>query len=180
MKLSLKIKEIPLSDIVVKVLPIVKKKFSAGAMGTLMEGIDMIPDEAFCNLLDAIPPAKLNEIISAFVEEKQEKIMGIVGKLIAKKGLPLEVKSINISKDLLVDVVIGDLDYAALANKFVPADKFYSGLAKKILTGPSQEKKDNFIIGAVSKFKGKIIGKIRGIAMSKGIEIDVEDLSISK
>lgn len=94
-----------------------------------------------------------------------------------------------------VELEISDIEYEALVDQFLPvvADKMNAdgkslgkilnkdmtaGMAKKVLSSMSQEKKDAYVAKIVNSNRDKILSKIALICAQKGIKLKIDRFHI--
>lgn len=125
MKLSVRIGEINYGDVAVKAMPMLGSAAQnyAGAVGKTIEVISQLPEELIHSLFDAIPTEQKDEIVTAFVMEYEEKILGAINKMSEEYMLGVTLSDFSVDKDLELAAAIDRIDYPCIVDRFLPMVK---------------------------------------------------------
>ena len=76
MKLNIQIKEIDFSDVIMKVMPVLREKApnDGSAISKIISVITQLPAEVICTMLDAVSREDKHEIVALLVRDNHEKL----------------------------------------------------------------------------------------------------------
>lgn len=125
MKLRVQIAEINYGDVAVKAMPLLRRAAQNydGAVGKTIEAISQLPEELIHSIFDAIPAGQKNKIVTAFVMEYQEKVLGAVNKMAEEYRLGVTLSDLAVDKNLELAATIDRVDYLCLVDRFLPMVK---------------------------------------------------------
>ena len=197
MKLTVNIKEINYGDVAAKVMPLLEQAVAdrGGAVAMTVSAIARLPESLIYDIFDAIPSAKKNKIIAAFVMEYEDRILDVVNKLSAEQKIGVAVSELSVSEELEIAATVGELDYLCLADRFLPAIKekllekggIVAILAPIIEKASAEQicglldrilgnKKDNFMVALINQNQQTLISKIEDVAEKQNIHLSIHSI----
>lgn len=182
MHLHLKLKTVNYGDVAVKAMPMLAERQGQfpGSAGMILDAFSVLPAGLVREVFDAVPVEQKNRIVAAFAEEKKKKILGLLNGI--SRGLGMTLSDYTMGEDLSLAAEIGNIDYLALAEKFLPTiqeklaamDRIPSVL-RAVIRFATAEKlvgmldhfvsdKDAFFASLINQSDGKIISMIEKLA----------------
>ena len=199
MKLSIKIKEIDFYDVIRKAMPVLQEKTpkDGSAIAKIIAVVTQLPEAVIHTMLNAVPYEDKYEIVALLVRENQEKIQAALSQLLKKNEIDVSLDSMVIRDDLELSVVVSNLNYAALASKYLPLvrdglivqENPITAMLAALLKLPGmllvgaiskipQNKKDEAVAYLINKNSSAIIGKIEDLLQKQDIHIKFENLKV--
>lgn len=199
MKLRTQIKEIDFCDVVLKAMPVLQEKVpnDGSAISKIITVVTQLPHEVIRTMLDAVSQEDKCEIVALLVRENKEKLRQALSQLLKQNEIDVSLDEIDISNDMVIGVGISNLDYAALAAKYLPfvrdgliigenpATEILHAMLKlpgMLLYGAlakiPQNKKDETVAYLINKNKDRIIAKLEDMLANQDIHIRLDDLKV--
>ena len=199
MKLRIQIKEIDFCDVISKAMPVLQEKAAndGSVISKIISVVTQLPHEVIQTMLEAVSQEDKCEIVALLVGENKEKLRQALSQLLKKNEIDVSLDEVNLSNDLVLAVGISNLNYAALAAKYLPfvRDGLIIGenpameMLHAVLKLPGmllygalakipQDKKDEAVAYLVNKNKDKIIAKIEDMLVKQDIHIRLADLKV--
>lgn len=199
MKLRIQIKEIDFYDVVLKAMPVLQEKaaHNGSAISKIISVVTQLPHEVIRTMLEAVSQEDKCEIVALLVGENKEKLHQALSQLLKKNEIDVFLDEVNLNNDLVLSVGISNLNYAALAAKYLPfvRDGLIIGenpameMLHAVLKLPGmllygalakipQEKKDEAVAYLINKNKDRIIAKLEDMIANQDIHIQLDDLKV--
>lgn len=198
MRVNVRIKEIDYCDVILKAMPALKSKApdDGSAMAKIISVVTQLPDDVIRTMVDAISQEDKNEIVVCLVRENREKLKQVLSQILKQNGIELSLRELSISNKMELGIGIINLNYGALAERYLPMVHRYnvtdvytttmlaslaalSGmLLRKAVDKIPQQKKDKIVADLVNKNSKAIMTKIEKIALKQGIRIQLSALNV--
>lgn len=199
MKLRIQIKEIDFCDVILKTMPVLQEKapHDGSAISKIISVVTQLPHEVIRTMLEAVSQEDKCEIVALLVGENKEKLHQALSQLLKKNEIDVFLDEVNLNNDLMLSVGISNLNYAALAAKYLPfvRDGLIIGenpameMLHAVLKLPGmllygalakipQEKKDEAVAYLINKNKDRIIAKLEDMIANQNIHIQLDDLKV--
>ena len=199
MKLSIQIKEIDFFDVIRKTMPVLQEKTpnDGSATAKIIAVVTQLPEDVIHTMLNAVPYEDKCEIVVLLVRENQEKIRTALSQLLTQNEIDASLDSLSISDELELSIAVSNLNYAALASKYLPLvrdglviqENPITAMLAALLKLPSmllygaiskipQDKKDEAVAYLLNKNSDTIIEKIEDILLKQDIHIKLENLKV--
>lgn len=150
-----------------------------------------LPSDKILPLINALTTREKDGLLSMAVEEYEDKLAELCNKLLRQEGLELAVKDISLSRELEGCISLCDINYLALARRFLPMVpgavlkdsplSMLAGLPAKLLYTALEKlphsRLEQAAVYLINKSNFKIIDKIEALAESKGFRISLTSLS---
>ena len=122
MKLRIQIKEIDFCDVILKAMPVLQKQalHDGSAISKILSVATQLPHEVIRTMLEAVSQEDKCEIVALLVGENKEQLHRALSQLLKKNEIDVSLDEVNLSNDLVLSVGISNLNYAALAAKYLP------------------------------------------------------------
>ena len=197
MVLKLQINEIDFGDVILKALPVLREKVSddGSAVSKIIAVVTQLPSEVIRTMLDAVPREDKQEIVALLVRENKDKLCEVLSRLLKENEIDVSLDAVSLSNELELCVAVSNLNYAALAEKYLPlireglviqenpASAMLAALLKlpkMLLFGAlakiPQNKKDETVVYLINKNKDRIIAKLEDVLAKQDIRICLGDL----
>lgn len=199
MKLRIQIKEIDFCDVILKTIPVLQEKApnDGSAISKIISVVTQLPHEVIHTMLEAVSQEDKCEIVALLVRENKEKLHQALSQLLKKNEIDVSLDEVSLSNDLALNIEVSNLNYAALAAKFLPLVRdgliigenpavemlhavlklpgmlLYGALAKI-----PQNKKDEAVAYLINKNKDRIIAKLEEMMANQDIHIRLGDLNV--
>ena len=199
MKLRIQIKEIDFCDVILKAMPVLQEKapHNGSAISKIISVVTQLPHEVIRTMLEAVSQEDKCEIVALLVRENKEKLCQALSQLLKKNEIDVSLDEVSLSNDLALNIEVSNLNYAALAVKYLPLVRdgliigenpamemlhavlklpgmlLYGALAKI-----PQNKKDEAVAYLINKNKDKIIAKLEEKMANQDIHIRLGDLNV--
>lgn len=199
MKLRIQIKEIDFCDVILKTIPVLQEKApnDGSAISKIISVVTQLPHEVIHTMLEAVSQEAKCEIVALLVRENKEKLHQALSQLLKKNEIDVSLDEVSLSNDLALNIEVSNLNYAALAAKFLPLVRdgliigenpavemlhavlklpgmlLYGALAKI-----PQNKKDEAVAYLINKNKDRIIAKLEEMMANQDIHIRLGDLTV--
>ena len=199
MKLRIQIKEIDFCDVILKAMPVLQEKASndGGAISKIVSVVTQLPHEVIRTMLEAVSQEDKCEIVALLVCDNKEKLHQALSQLLKKNEIDVSLDEVSLSNDLALNIEVSNLNYAALAAKYLPLIRdgliigenpamemlhavlklpgmlLYGALAKI-----PQNKKDEAVAYLINKNKDRIIAKLEEMMVNQDIHIRLGDLNV--
>ena len=156
----------------------------------LMAAAGKLPPEQVSLLLGTLPQQELDGIAVQLLAEKEDNILELCSRCLEKQALPFSVTSLSLNKNMELSVVLTQIDYAALARRFlplIPAAVLSGHPATKVLVAllklPSQllysaleaippEKLESAAIYLLNHYEAVILSKLCAVFEAHGITLN--------
>ena len=199
MKLRIQIKEIDFCDVILKAMPVLQEKASndGSAISKIVSVVTQLPHEVIRTMLEAVSQEDKCEIVALLVCDNKEKLHQALSQLLKKNEIDVSLDEVSLSNDLALNIEFSNLNYAALAAKYLPLIRdgliisenpamemlhavlklpgmlLYGALAKI-----PQNKKDEAVAYLINKNKDRIIAKLEEMMVNQDIHIRLGDLNV--
>ena len=199
MKLRIQIKEIDFCDVILKAMPVLQEKASndGSAISKIVSVVTQLPHEVIRTMLEAVSQEDKCEIVALLVCDNKEKLHQALSQLLKKNEIDVSLDEVGLSNDLALNIEFSNLNYAALAAKYLPLIRdgliisenpamemlhavlklpgmlLYGALAKI-----PQNKKDEAVAYLINKNKDRIIAKLEEMMVNQDIHIRLGDLNV--
>ena len=199
MKLSIQIKEIDFCDVILKAMPILQEKApnDGSAVSKIIAVVTQLPEEVIRTMLNAVHYEDKCEIVAMLAREHQEKIQAALSQLLKQNEIDISLDSLSISNELELGIAVSNLNYAALASKYLPLVrdglvvqenptvamlaallKLPSMLLYGAISKIPQDKKDEAVAYLINKKSDIIIPKIEDYLLKQGLHIKFNNLNV--
>ena len=199
MNLSIQIKEIDFFDVIRKAKPVLQEKApnDGSATAKIIDVVTKLPEDVIHTMLNAVPYQDKCEIVALLLRENKEKIQAALSQQLKKYEIYVSLDSLVIRDNLELSVAVSNLDYAALASKYLPLvrdglivqENPITAMLAALLKLPGmllvgaiskipQTKKDEAVAYLINKNSGAIIEKIEGLLQKQDIHIKFENLKV--
>jgi hypothetical protein len=123
MKLRIQIKEIDFCDVILKAMPVLQEKASndGSAISKIVSVVTQLPHEVIRTMLEAVSQEDKCEIVALLVRDNKEKLHQALSQLLKKNEIDVSLDEMSLSEELELRVTVGNLNYAALVAKYLPA-----------------------------------------------------------
>ena len=199
MKLRTRIKEIDFCDVVLKAMPVLQEKTpnDGSAISKIITIVTQLPHETIRTMLESVSQEDKCEIVALLLRENKDKLYYAISWLLKQNDIDVSLDEVSLSNDLVLNIEISNLNYAALAAKYLPLTRgdlivgenpamemlsavlklpgmlLYGALAKI-----PQNKKDEAIAYLINKKKDRIITKLEDMLANQDIHIRLDDLKV--
>lgn len=199
MKLRIQIKEIDFCDVILKAMPVLQEKApnDGSAISKIISVAAQLPHEAIRAMLEAVSQEDKCEIVALLVRDNKEKLHQALSQLLKQNDIDASLDEVSLSNDLVISIGISNLNYAALATKYLPLirDNLIVGenpameMLSAVLKLPGmllygalakipQSKKDEAVAYFINKNKDRIIAKLEEMMANQDIHIRLGDLKV--
>lgn len=199
MKLRIQIKEIDFCDVILKAMPVLQEKASndGSAISKIVSVVTQLPHEVIRTMVEAVSQEDKCEIVALLVCDNKEKLHQALSQLLKKNEIDVSLDEVSLSNDLALNIEVSNLNYAALAAKYLPLirDGLIIGenpameMLHAVLKLPGmllygalaripQNKKDEAVAYLINKNKDRIIAKLEEMMVNQDIHIRLGDLNV--
>lgn len=196
MMVQVRILEIDFCDVIMKAMPVLQNNVCSdgSAFSKILLVASRLPREVIGTMLEAIPVEDQREIVSLLVEENREQLRCTVLQLLKQNGIDVSVDEICLSKQLQLCVTVCDVNYTALAIKYLPMIrqgvifrehpvlatllKLPDGMLRGAISKIPQDQKDKIIAAMINKNTDTLITKIEEIIACNDLHVRLGDLSV--
>ena len=180
-------------------MPVLQEKASndGGAISKIVSVVTQLPHEVIRTMLEAVSQEDKCEIVALLVCDNKEKLHQALSQLLKKNEIDVSLDEVSLSNDLALNIEVSNLNYAALAAKYLPLIRdgliigenpamemlhavlklpgmlLYGALAKI-----PQNKKDEAVAYLINKNKDRIIAKLEEMMVNQDIHIRLGDLNV--
>ena len=199
MKVYIQVKEIDFYDVIMKAMPVLQEKApdDGSAIAKIISVLTDLPADVIGIMLNAVSQSDKQEIAALLVRDYNEKVKQMTARMLEQNGIDVMLNEIDLSDKMELDITVSDLNYAALAEKYLPmvrnsfitgenpAMEMFAALLKlpgmllyAALAKIPQNKKDEAIAYLINKNKDKIIAKLEDLFDKQNIHIRLADLNV--
>lgn len=199
MKLRIQIKEIDFCDVILKAMPVLQEKApnDGSTISKIISVVTQLPHEVIRTMLEAVSQEDKCEIVALLVRDNKEKLKQMLSQLLKQNDIDVSLDEMSLSDELEVSIAVSNLNYAALAVKYLPMvrDSFIIGenpaiemltawlklpgrLLYGVLAKVPQDKKDEAVVYLINKNKDRIIAKLEDMMADQNIHIRLDDLKV--
>lgn len=199
MKVTIQIDEIDFCDAILKAIPVLQEKApnDGSAISKIISVVTRLPHEVIRTMLESVSQEDKCEIIALLVGENKEKLHLALSRLLKKNEIVVSLDEVSLSNDLALNIEVSNLNYAALAAKYLPIVrdglitgenpamemlhavlKFPGMLLYGALAKIPQNKKDEAVAYLINKNKDRIIAKLEEMMVNQDIHIRLGDLNV--
>lgn len=199
MEVKVQIKEIEFFDVIMRAMPFLQAKApdDGSAVSKIIYVVTQLPPDVICTTLNAVSRDDQYEIVSLLVRDNKEKLIKVLSQVLKQNGIDASLRELNLSDKMELRIKVNDLDYAALAVRYLPLvrngfimgenpaldvimllPKLTGVLLISALAKIPLKKKDEAVAYLVNKNKDKIIAKIEEVLVKQGIHACLGDLTI--
>ena len=199
MKLSVQIKEIDFCDVILKAMPVLQEKApnDGSAIAKIISVVVQLPHEVIRTMLEAVSQEDKCEIVALLVRENKAKLHQALSQLLKKNEIDASLDEVSLSNDLSLNIGVSNLNYAALAEKYLPlmrnsviiSENPITDMVAALLKLPSmllygalnkipQTKKDEAVAYLINKNKDRIVAKLEEMMVNQDIHIRLDDLEV--
>lgn len=189
MKIVLGLGPIDYANTAKALLPLLKAKDEDSLSSRLIAAAAKLPEEPLTQLINSLSRKELDGILRCLAAEKEEKLLELGNRLLERQELPVCLSAFSLSEDMELSITAGDIDYAALARRFLPLVpeavldehpatralallmKLPAKLLYSALESLPREKPEQAIMWLAARYESAIIEKLKAIAAAKGIEL---------
>lgn len=199
MKVTIQIKEIDFCDVILKAMSVLQEKApnDGSAISKIISVVTQLPHEVIRTILEAVSHEDKCEIVALLVHENIDKLHQTLSQLLKQNEIDISLDEVSLSNNLALSVAVSNLNYAALAAKYLPMVRdslivqenpvtamlaallklpgvlLYAALAKI-----PQNKKDEAVAYLINTNKDKIITKLEDTMDNQNIHIRLGDLKV--
>ena len=122
MKVTIQIKEIDFCDVILKTMPVLQEKASndGSAISMIISVVTKLPHEVIRTMLEAVSHEDKCEIVALLVRENNDKLHQALSQMLKQNEIDVSLDEVSLSSDLALSVAVSNLNYAALAAKYLP------------------------------------------------------------
>ena len=199
MTLRIQIKEIDFCNVILKAMPALQENApdDGSAISKIISVVTQLPQEVIQTMLEAVSQEDKCEIVALLVRDNKEKLHQTLSQLLKKNEIDVALDEVSLSNDLALNIGVSNLNYAALAAKYLPfvRDGLIIGenpameMLHAVLKLPGillygalakipQDKKDEAVAYLINKNKDRIIAKLEDMLANQDIHIRLGDLKV--